>query len=86
MRYVVIALNHAQFNFWIQTNFDSRDIRRKLGDRITLKSGVDYTYCNCPKRLRSFKNIKPIYVGQYYMLKDIKEIEEVIRRGQVCMT
>ena len=86
MRYVVITLNYAQFNFWIQTTFSPKDIKRKLGDRLTLKSGVDYTYCNCPKRLRSFKNIKPIYVGQYYMLKDIKEIEEVIIRNQLCMS
>jgi len=83
MRYVVITLNHAQFNRWIHQTFDPRDIRRKLGDRLELKNGDDYTYCNCPIRLRAFKNINALYVGQYFMLKDLSYIKEVVERNKL---
>lgn len=78
MRYVVITLNKSQFNRWCFDTFLPEEIRRKLGDRLELKNGDDYTYCNCPIRLRAFKEINPLYVGQYFLLKNLREIEKVV--------
>lgn len=79
MRYVVVTLNLQQFRTYIDERIEPREIERRMMNQVILKNGDSYIHVRSIRDLRGLRDFKAIYTGQYYMLKELREMEDYIK-------